>query len=227
MTEAEWLACTAPGPMLDFLGNKASERKLRLYAAACCRQVWHFLCDERSRVAVEAAERYADGLLSEEERDAAFRAACDASLEIRRSPDRWPETDLRLRRRRDPYQVNFAAFLAAFAAGSRAGEVSVHIRAEKSTPKVNLPDQPTRVRLLRCIFGDPFRAIPADPAWVTPSVALLARVIYDDRAFDRLPILADALEEAGCAGATFLDHCRGPGPHALGCWVVDLILGRK
>ena len=67
---------------------------------------------------------------------------------------------------------------------------------------------------------------PLDQAWRTESVVGLATGIYADRAFDRLPVLADALEDAGCANADVLGHCRGPGPHARGCWVVDLLLGK-
>jgi hypothetical protein len=55
----------------------------------------------------------------------------------------------------------------------------------------------------------------------------MAEVIYADSAFDRLPVLADALEEAGCTISDILDHCRGPGPHVRGCWVVDLLLGKE
>jgi hypothetical protein len=69
-----------------------------------------------------------------------------------------------------------------------------------------------------------------DPAWLAwngGTVVKLAEAIYAGRAFDRMPILADALEEAGCADANFLDHCREPGPHALGCWIVDLLLGKR
>jgi hypothetical protein len=68
--------------------------------------------------------------------------------------------------------------------------------------------------------------VPLDPAWRTPAVLQLAQALYDDRAFDQLPILADALEEAGCTSRDVLDHCRGPGPHVRGCWVVDLVLGK-
>jgi hypothetical protein len=81
--------------------------------------------------------------------------------------------------------------------------------------------------LLHCIFGNPFRPAAFDPIWRSPNVMDLARGIYDDRAFGRLSILADALEESGCHDADILDHCRGAGPHARGCWVIDLVLGRS
>jgi hypothetical protein len=80
--------------------------------------------------------------------------------------------------------------------------------------------------LVRCVFGNPFRPATADPSWLTSTVVSLAEGIYADRAFDRLPIPADALQDAGCANDDVLDHCRGPGPHVRGCWVVDLVLGK-
>jgi hypothetical protein len=84
--------------------------------------------------------------------------------------------------------------------------------------------------LLRDIFGNPFRPVSADPAWLTwkdGTVPRLAQAIYYGRAFDRLPLLANALEEAGCDNADILNHLRGPGPHARGCWPLDLILGKE
>jgi hypothetical protein len=81
--------------------------------------------------------------------------------------------------------------------------------------------------LLRDIFGNPHRPVTADPAWLTPNVVSLAQTLYDDRAFNRLPELADALEEAGCTNTDVLAHCRAPGPHVRGCWVVDLVLGKE
>jgi hypothetical protein len=83
------------------------------------------------------------------------------------------------------------------------------------------------LQLLREIVGNPFRPVAFDPAWRSPTVAALAGAIYDERAFDRLPILADALEEAGCDHPDVLAHCRGDGPHVRGCWVVDLVLGKS
>jgi hypothetical protein len=80
---------------------------------------------------------------------------------------------------------------------------------------------------LRCIVGNPFRPVAFAPSWRTETAVALAAGIYAERAFDRLPILADALEEAGCDVADVRTHCRGPGPHARGCWVVDGVLGKK
>jgi hypothetical protein len=84
-----------------------------------------------------------------------------------------------------------------------------------------------QVGLVACIFGNPFRPITADAAWLTPTAVSLAQAIYDDRAFDRLPILADALEDAGCDNADLLNHCRLPGEHVRGCWPVDLLSGKQ
>jgi len=82
-------------------------------------------------------------------------------------------------------------------------------------------------RLLRCVFGNPFRPVVVGRTWRSAAVMGLARGIYADRAFDRLPILADALEEAECDDADLLTHCRSDGPHVRGCWAVDLVLGKE
>jgi hypothetical protein len=100
--------------------------------------------------------------------------------------------------------------------------------AEMDVLRGNKPAEEKKVltALVRDIFGNPFRPATCDPSWCTSAVVGLAEAIYADRAFDRLPILADALEDAGCGLPDVLAHCRGPGPHARGCWVVDLILGK-
>ena len=83
------------------------------------------------------------------------------------------------------------------------------------------------VALLRDILGNPFRPVALDPEWRTSTVVALAQGIYEERAFDRLPILADALQDAGCENEDILNHCRSKGPHVRGCWVVDLLLGNE
>jgi hypothetical protein len=82
-------------------------------------------------------------------------------------------------------------------------------------------------QLLREIFGNPFRPVAVEAYWRTGNVVGLAQAIYQDHAFDRMPILADALEDAGCTNEVVLAHCRGEGPHVPGCWVVDLVLGKE
>ena len=82
-------------------------------------------------------------------------------------------------------------------------------------------------RLLRDIFGKSFRPATFSPEWRTSAAVALARGMYESRDFSAMPILADALQDAGCDSADVLDHCRGPGPHVRGCWVVDLVLGKE
>jgi hypothetical protein len=88
-------------------------------------------------------------------------------------------------------------------------------------------EREAQVPLLRDIFGNPFRPVTLEPAWLTSEVKTLAQTIYNDRTFERLPELADALAGAGCSNPDILSHCRGPGPHVRGCWVVDLVLGKR
>lgn len=82
-----------------------------------------------------------------------------------------------------------------------------------------------QAEIIRCIFGNPFRP-PMQVEWRTPTTVALATAIYEERRFGDMPILGDALEEAACTDAVILDHCRGPGTHARGCWLVDLLLGK-
>jgi hypothetical protein len=109
--------------------------------------------------------------------------------------------------------------------GNAAGDRS-HPKGQGDCLAAEIEEGKEQCRLLREIFGNPFRPVVADPRWLTSTVRGLASAIYAERAFDRLPILADALEDAGCDHADVLAHCRGDGPHVRGCWVVDLILGK-
>src|SRR5262249_49961028 len=96
-------------------------------------------------------------------------------------------------------------------------------RLDEITVKGDADERQGQAALVRDIFGNPFRPVTLHPAWRTANVTALAQAIYAERAFDRLPILADALEDAGCDNADILNHCRQPGDHVRGCWVVDLI----
>ncbi len=96
------------------------------------------------------------------------------------------------------------------------------------------PDDPAVVAersaqcvLLHDIFGNPFCPITLDSSWLTPTVMTLAQAIYDDRAFDCFPLLADCLVKSGCDSAEILGHLRGSGPHVRGCWALDLVLGKE
>jgi hypothetical protein len=216
MTEAEWLA-TDLMTMWRYLADKASERKLRLVAVACCRELWEFIRDERGRRATVVAERYADGMATAGELQAAYEDA--AVLE--------PEIDSYPAEKASAWVAHQSAVVASENAlghsATGAYDVPGHFllwrRQKKRMRKFS-------VKLLREVFGNPFHPVAADPSWRTSTVVSLAEGIYADRAFDRLPILADALQDAGCENPDVLGHCRGPGPHARGCWVVDLLLGK-
>lgn len=93
-----------------------------------------------------------------------------------------------------------------------------------SSPQVEQIDYQASV--LRDLFGNPFRLPVVEPRWRSSDVLGLARAIYEDRVYERMPILADALMDAGCEDEWIIGHCRGDGPHFRGCWVLDLVLGK-
>lgn len=215
MTEAEWLNCNDQQKMLEFLRGKATDRKLRLFGCACCRHIWHLLTDERSRKAVEVAEQFADGAARKRECQSAHRAAITVA---------WvAEVEA------FDCHTHAAALTAGFPLNVSEIAEGVEQWGAKTSDDV-LRAKATQAGFLHCIMGNPFRPllVPSSVlAWNDATVVKLAQEIYDDRAFDRLPILADALEEAGCIDADILNHCRQPGEHVRGCWIVDLPLGKK
>jgi elongation factor G-like protein len=205
MNEADWLRSIDPVRMLEPLQGMVPYRKLRLVACACCRRIWHLLSDDRSRRAVEVFERYADGVGYQQELQDAVAAA--------------RMFDVRLR------GVHLQAARTVTMAWSAPDQVpSAAVRAVAARRE----ELRRQADLLRDIFGNPFRPVPVDLAWLEwrgGLVTQIARSIYDERRFNDLPILADALEEAGCTEASILDHCRRRSAHAPGCWVLDGLLG--
>jgi hypothetical protein len=220
MEERQWLDSADPLPLLRWLVDRAiaagregvvpRDRKLRLWGCACVRLTWLHLSPE-SRRGVEFIEAYADG----------------------RDGEEWQK---QLRLARSAYE--------------RAGEPDNHPAAEALNlywDAHNLPasvesvsegtqghgaDPARQVRVVRCVFGNPFRLVTIDPSWSSPEVRSLAEAAYQDRVLPqgtlddaRVSILADALEDAGCAEQGVLDHLREGGPHVRGCFVVDLLRG--
>lgn len=248
MNEAEWLASTDPQPMLQFLHGKASSRKFRLFAIACCRRVWRWLSDERSRKAMEVSERYAEGEADALEllkaADEAGTAAEMIENAFRRGGSHAVTVNAAVavsqgiataeeRTMLFPYEwgplFGFDVVAAAIAAGKFAA-FAVAGSDRQFTQAKHETEREAQASLVRCIFGPISHPTSLDPAWLSwndGTVRKLAQASYDERAFDHLPILADALEEAGCTDADILSHCRQPGEHVRGCWVVDLLLGKS
>ncbi len=227
MTEAEWLAGTNPPLMFKAIWRNISERKLRLFTCACCRRIWHVLSDHLTRPAVELAERLADGAGTEGDWDRVYSALISHASE---SPDLEPlQVSAALGaacsylRRDYPRIITIGLRSACRAAAALAPETRAPVPPFSDQA---LHEEARQADLMRDVFGNPFRPVPCPPDWRTSTVMALAHGIYEDRAFDRMPILADALQDAGCDNDTVLDHCRGEGPHARGCWVVDSVLGR-
>jgi hypothetical protein len=204
LTEEQWLACTDPEKMLEALRGKASARKLRLFACACVRRLWPLVYDEGGRQAVAAVEQFSDGEGVAEGLSLARQAALQALAD---TPKSWPAA-------RPLAEAVLALTDADVMKAARAGVALLQLTHRHSFHEV---------------FGNPFRPAALGPAWLAwggGAVRRLAQGIYEERAFDDLPVLADALEEAGCDRADLLAHLRGPGPHVRGCWAVDLLLGK-
>lgn len=223
MTEMGWVTATDPMPGVEWLlKRKGSKRKLRLFAVACCRRIWHLLNDERSRQAVDKTELFADGLISHSEQSLALEGASAANSgggysnavgAVALTAELWlnPSPEL-----------SYSPLTASYSAAWATSEAQ-----HATTDAIYLEERKAHVSLLRDIFGNPFRPITLDHSWLTSTVLALANGIYEKRAFDRMPILADALQDAGCDNENILNHCRQPGEHVRGCWVVDLLLGKS
>jgi hypothetical protein len=209
MTEQERLESNATREMLEFLWGKGSDRKLRLFACGFCRSIDEVLADEDCRDAVQVAEQFADGVASREELDAAWRTA------------------------RAVWEVSeWKSMLAAKATDWSAWTAALSVHLVLGIDNNPLKFWRRQSDILRCIVGPlPFSSVFIDPAWLTWHGGLLvsmARQMYDSRDFSDLSVMADALEEAGCANPDILSHCRQQGAvHVRGCWVVDLLLGKE
>ncbi len=260
MDEATWLASADPMAMLSCATNHparvppsrpatlASDRKLRLFAVAACRQVWDKLTDPSSRRAVEIAGKYADGEATTEELEAVQHAVMGRLMSA-------GEADIN----------NLVAYATeCYVRGMAWATQQIAERCQSIVPPA------TQAALLHDIFGNPHRPwkcqcdldvnyrcewcyeLSSWLRWNGRTVPRIAQRMYDSLDFRDMPILHDALLDAGCDVEDMLMHCRGEercwhksmpdmascpdcsagwrplrGPHVRGCWVVDLLLGKE
>ena len=228
MTEEQWLYRTDPSPMLEFVQSKATDRKFRLFACACCRNVWSLIVEERWRKAIEVAEEYADQACSFErlknEWDAEGVTAVGHTIDGATAVDARRGADWAAR---NAVQA-VVEFNLHILKPPNSTDISAWARFRMERKQASEDAQRTiQVQQVRDIFGNPFRPVTFNPSWRTLSVVRLAQTNYDERSFDKMPDLGDALERARCRDETILNHCRESGEHVRGCWVVDLVLGKK
>ena len=226
MTEAEWLGRSQLVAMLKHVyRSRCSDRKLQLAAIAFCRHMGHLPLPVEWHDTVARFEEWVEGAATAEQVIAA-RQRLEAIADPPHSQDEpgfherffghQAATLLvdtgpgRKKRSEKLFMVESVAFDAnqVFGAGH---ERTIRI---------------AHCRIVREIFGNPFLPVTLNIPWLTSTVLALANGIYQEKAFDRMPILADALQDAGCDNEDVLNHCREPGEHVRGCWVVDLILSK-
>jgi hypothetical protein len=197
-----------------------SRRKERLFAVACCRRLGNLLADPRCVAGVDAAERYADSELDKDGLKVVKKevtAAARATGKSKPTGGSWTPADavqMATSLIRSEVLVTAPIRIAIF-----FNWMKIRTRAEEEAIQVDL---------LRDVFGNPFRKVKFSPAWRTDTAVSLARTMYDSREFGAMPILADALQDAGCDNETILAQCRDTAlTHVRGCWVVDLVLGKE
>jgi hypothetical protein len=207
----QWDVWADPRPMLD---ECTGARKLRLFACACARRVWHLTPAEPFRAAVELAERLADGGATERRRRSQ-KEKCEALVHTPAWTGGAPAATNCLGSDASAAAWNGAWAAAHAEAGAGDGPAWLAVRAKQAD-------------LVREIFGNPLRPVRVEPAWLkwnNGRVPQMANRVYDERTFGDLPVLADAVEDAGCTNAELLNHLRAPREHVRGCWALDLLRG--
>jgi len=231
MTADEWDATTSLEELLAACGLAEGDRRLRLFNAACARRVAAVMPDDHARRLVDLAEQRADGLLADRDwlraavetldpymgneaaRDGAGGATFGVLMHLH-------QTHARSILRLTESVVEARAYLAY------TGGYPADIGPEALVRQAVEGETTTLCHMFRCVCSNPFRPMSGDPALLTSTVVSLAKGIYEQKAFDRMPILADALHDAGCENVEILEHCQGNRPHVKGCFVVDLLTGR-
>ncbi len=226
MTEAEWLRAEQLDELMIYLdrakGRKLRERKRRLLNCACARRALHLLEDDRFVAAIDASERMADGLLTWNEMKVGARRAVVAArdrLLALHAPIAQSDAAIAVLETTRKETINVAMAYAQVALVGRWGTNGfAEVHREK---KEQLP-------LVRDIFCNPFRPVNFTLEWRSSTTIAIAKQMYESRDFSAMPILADALQDAGCENTDILTHCRDTNAvHVRGCWVVDAVLGKE
>jgi hypothetical protein len=231
MTEEHWLTCADPERMLEFLLGagaaqgqdypfKETERRLRLLAVACARQLWDALVSKSSRRAVEVIERYADDPTIWKERQNVYDGARKAFMAVfRKGYSTGSDPDAPATQR----MIRAADIAESITLSSPLLHHWQHITGNMASAG----ESAAMSCLIREVFGNPFRPVTFDPRWRTPQVQAVARTAYEEKRWEDLPLLADALEEASCDSADLLGHLRSRENHVRGCWALDLALNKS
>jgi hypothetical protein len=220
MTETEWLECGDVEAMIACLGAGQSERKLRLFMCGCCRRVWSAIKEPHCIASVEIAERYVDGKATEDE----WLTAQD-NVDWAWSSDRTDGNVLFHEAAKYPTDPKPREIVDSCVACILD---ALRYRLKGDVHRHQLPESVAQAALLRDIIGNPFRPITFSLEWRTATAVSLAHQVYESRDFSAMPILADALQDAGCDNEDILNHCRNAQQvHVRGCWVVDAILGKE
>jgi hypothetical protein len=244
MTEEDWLASINPRAMIEFVltatvplrtrwqgwaeGRRfwISPRKLRLIACACCAKVVDLLPGNAHRRLLGLAEKLAEGEVEWEQLGALLHRRIDnewqrfLSETPEQAPERWTAGEARQ-----------AVLLTAgqdFGDPSEVFDRVLHAFHPLSAMAIER-ERADMADLVRDVLGNPFRHEQVPRDWLMAldgTVIRLAQTIHEERAYRDLPVLGDALEEAGCANEVILSHCREGGHHVRGCWVVDIILAK-
>ena len=245
LTEKDWNDCVDPQIMLDLFRERPSKRKLRLFAVACCQRHQTLLTEEQ-RVALDVAESFADNKLGPDELRRAHDRAQEA-LDSFPEPDAWHklsvyDQDATESQRNAVWAVvdatqemawaaaegasvaaaSAAAWLARIECGRRVLGKARDAAADRGYDAERL----AQATILRDIFGDPFEKFFKTSSATLKAAEVLARTIYEQKAFGRINELAERLEQNGVLGSAAWAHCRDAGPHVRGCWVIDELLGR-
>jgi hypothetical protein len=220
VTEQEWLGSRDPRAMLVFRLTRAgaSDRKLRLFCCACCRLIWDLFPDPRNRDMVLAIEDHPEGDFSNPELDKAIASSSIREAEVSSNP---------------AYRIANYLRSGFYRRTGGHSALTVALRAATTSPEgpARQAHMAEQAELLRDVFGPlPFRPVTVQPQildWNDRLVVRLAHGIYDQRSWSDMGVLHDALLDAGCNEQEVLEHCKGPGPHSRGCWIIDLLLNKE